>query len=475
MPDAGPFLCAALALVGAILLAAPTRHRPAILAGWAVVSLVATLGGPTSRLVRGGQVREYTFAHYHLGARWFAELGYRDLYGQTWAAASWDVEEQRDLATYDLVPAAGVRSPVWEDAAWDAFSADVAALQPRMAPAVWRSWFRDKGYNATPAWTATLGRLVGARPASDGWFALLGALDLLLLLVALAVAGRTFGPVPALLSAAWVALFVGSDDNLIAGPLQVDWIVASILGLCALDRRRWATGGALFAWAGLSRVFPLLLLAGPLLLVRDPRWRRFLLAGAATLLAGLLVGSTTARGPAAWGEFAANIAVHSHEHHLGDQRVGLRPALAWSPVGERTDRQARQARAASWPTRAPWALALTLLLAGGAVAGLRRDLSTRTPVAVVLLGLPLVFVAVTLSRYYALLPGAALLLLGRSPRVARLGAALFALAAAAWLAEGLGVADVTVWLLVNAGFGALAVAVLVPWGAIRPRSPSRGR
>ena len=463
MPDAGPILCAALALVGAALLLTSRRR---LLLAWAVLVLVATLGGPTSRLVRGGQVREYTFAHYHLGARWFAELGYTDLYGQTWAAGRWDpswgIDRVRDLETYEHVPAAAERSGAWTDATWDAFTADVAALQPRLPPDVWRSWFRDKGYNATPAWTATLGRLVGARPASGAWFAFLASLDVLLLLVALGVAARTFGVLSASLAAAWIALFLGSANNLIAGPLQVDWLAAAVLALCAVHRERWATGGALLGWAALSRVFPLLLLAGPLLLLRAPRWRRFVGAFAAVIVAGVLIGSTTPRGPGAWGEFAQNIVVHSDRHHLGDQRVGLRPALAWSPVGERTDVEARQARADSWPGRAPWAALLAVLLGVGVLGALRRAVPGRSSVAVLLLGLPLVFVTVTLSRYYALLPGAALLLLGTDPRVARLGSALCALAGLAWLAVAAGWPDATVWLVVNLGFGALCVAVLIP-------------
>ncbi len=471
MGDPEPLLCATLCAAGAVLLAVPRlRNRRAFLIGWALVSLFLTLGAPLNRLVRGGQVRDYTFAHYHLGARYFDELGYLELYRQTWLAAGEPVGELRDLTTYEVGIASATALPAWSEARWGSFRQDVATLRPTMTDAVWRSWFRDKGYNASPAWTATVGRGVGARPASPGWFAVLGGIDVFMLFLCLGALAATFGGLPALLAAAWIGLFHGSANELLAGPLQVDWLLAATLGVCVLQRGRPWLGGALFGWAVVSRLFPGLLLLGPALaLVRPdlrPRVTRFLGGVFLTILLGLTVGATTGRGVDAWNEFGAKIRVHAGQHHLGDQRVGLRPLAAWSPVGDRTDAAARQDRKERWPARAvPAGMAAGVLLAlwGAALLrGLRRRATIPLEV-LLLLALPVTFLAVASSRYYVLLPALGLLWPHRRSGAA-LGAALLGSSGVVWVLVTARMPDATVYFAANLAWLTLAAGVMVLWG-----------
>ena len=471
MGDPGPLLCAVLCAAGAVLLAVPRlRDHRALLSVWALVSLLLTLGPPLNRLVRGGQVRDYTFAHYHLGARYFDELGYLELYRQTWLAAGEPVGELRDLSTYEVGEASAMALSSWSEERWVAFRQDVATLRPTMSDAVWRSWFRDKGYNATPAWTATLGRVVGARPASPGWFAALGGLDVLMLLLCLGALAATFGGLPALLASAWVALFHGSANYLLAGPLQLDWLLAATLGVCALQRGRPGLGGALFGWAVVSRLFPGLLLCGPALALMRPELRprviRFLGGVVLTVSLGLAVGVTTGRGVDAWKEFGDKIRVHNEQHHFGDQRIGLRPLAAWAPVGGQTDAAARQDRTERWSARAvPAGVAAGVFLAlwgAGLLRGLRRR--TRVPLEVLLLlTLPVTFLAVTSSRYYVLLPALGLLWAHRR-RGAVLGAALLGSSGAVWGLLTAGIPDATVYFVANLAWLVMAVGVMAVWG-----------
>ncbi|MCO4769525.1 MAG: hypothetical protein KDA24_05795 [Deltaproteobacteria bacterium] len=480
MGDPSPLLCAGLCLVGAALLATPSlRSRRGLLLSWALLCLGLTLLPPLSRLARSGEVREYTFAHYHLGARYFGELGYTGLYEQTLAASGHAIESQRDLTTYAHVSPRGERSPAWTDARWSALQADLAVLEPRQDSRSWASWFKDKGYNATPAWTATFGRLVGARPASGGWFAFLGALDVLMLGLAFGAAGRVFGWRSSLVAAAWVSVFYGSAQNLVGGPLQMDWLAAMVLAACAMQSGKQATAGAFFGWAVASRVFPALLLVGPALALgrsRHLRGRalRFGAGVGTAVLAALLVGSSTGRGAGAWIEFGEKIQTHAEHHHLGDRRIGWRPMAAWSPVGEQSDAAARAERATDWGDRAGWAtgIAVTLSLAWGVLllTGARRTPSGdggRELLVLLLMSLPVPFLLLTMSRYYALLPALGLLLLGPYPtgRPALYGAALFGLTGVVWLAVALGIPDATTYCIANGLWLTLACAVTVGWSA----------
>lgn len=484
MGDPGPLLCGALCLVGSALLAAPShRLRRILLIAWAAITLLICLLPSTSRLAQQGEVREYTFAHYHLGARYFAELGYEGLYAQAAAAeAIDDIAVVRDLSSYELVRAPAERSSRWTDARWEAFTADLAALKPRQSTRSWTSWFKDKGYNATPAWTATWGRLLGARPAGDAWFTAMGTLDLAFLIVSLLVAGRVFGALPAVVLGAVIALFYGSAQNLVAGPLTLDWLAASILCACALQRGHLASAGALLGWAVLSRVFPVLLVVGPLWAAwrspsLRPSMRRFSLGLGLMMLVGLGLGATTSRGPAAWGEFTAKIATHSELHHQGDRRIGLRPIVAWTAVGERTDAEARAHRAERWPARRPFALLAAGLFAGLWLWLLARGLGRlegmqpgRAVLVLLGLSLPLCFVLVTLSRYYQLLPALGLLLLPREGgTTARLAALLLASFGIAWFGVQT-LPDATAYLLANGLWGLVGAVMMVRWArTIRPR------
>ena len=93
----------------------------------------------------------------------------------------------------------------------------------------------------------------------------------------------------------------------------------SWIGICLLQRRRFASAGACFGYAAIVRIFPILFLFGPFIVAgRDilhgerPRWALRLGAGLfATLILGVAAGCAAGRGPDAWRDFSERIEMYA--------------------------------------------------------------------------------------------------------------------------------------------------------------------
>lgn len=408
------------------------RARGGALLVLALVTFLHGFGDDLWRYLTTPTVRVWNVFHYYLGAEYFAELGYDDLYTAALYADAegndyWDpIDEVRNLATYAVEPrvlAELAYDPERHFTAdrWQRFHRDVAALEIHRAPAGWVDIFRDRGYNPTPFWTAVAHPLTHALPASRlAALKALTSLDLWLYLGTFLLLARVFGLVPAATSLFFFAVTPVNVNRLIGGFLQYDWFCAVAIGVAGVARRRPAVAALGLGYAALARVFPLAL-AGAVLLPdlarlwrqrgqlatawRAPRHRfarRYANWLAVMLVAGFAWGCTTPRGFGAWQDFAERIRRHSAAHVTGEQRVGLQHAFT-APIagdgaeegGNRRDTLDRQ--------RGLYRV-VALLLVGGfvLVVGRRR----RTEAA--LLALVVVFALAVASRYYwallALLP-----------------------------------------------------------------------
>lgn len=430
-------LVAGAAAVAVLLL--PRPPGPAALAlsarrtRWLVLLAIATAAQATApdlwAFATSPWVRVWNVYHYYLGSKYFAELGYSDLYVASLAADDagyWrGIDRIRDLATHEVVPresaVAGYRPEEHFGAErWAAFRRDVAALQPQRAPGRWDGIFRDRGYNPPPLWTA-VGGLLARLPADRLWaLKLLCSLDLLLLAATFLLIRRIFGVRAAALALLLFVLSPVNEGRLVGGFLAYDWFAALGSGFCLLRRGRTLPAAGLLAYAAGTRIFPAVFLASAGLAVAARVWRagsvarrdlRFAAALAGCGLAALAIGAVATRGtgsgrPAwgAWDDFAAEISRHNAQHRFGQQRVGLahlftrdvRSLDLDQPRGsERRDLAARQ--------RPFYAAAGLVLLLGFAVAAVRRN-----PFDAFLLGLVPFFVLAVSSRYYwavlALLP-----------------------------------------------------------------------
>ncbi len=406
----------------------------ALLLALALAVTVAATHKDLGRL-QDGNVRVWNVYHYYLGAEYFAELGYSDLYVATLAADReannyWrgKVREVRDLNTYEVINAnRAVKNYDWRTrftpARWEAFKADVAALAPQRSAASWRGIFVDRGYNPPPVWTAT-GRLFTTfiDPSAQG-LKLLAMLDVLLVVLTAALIARTFGAPLAILA---LLLFVLSPANIaraVGGFLQFDWFCAIAVGVCLLKRQRHVLAGMFLAYAVMTRVFPLFLIAAWFLPVlrelivsrRVPAYAFRFAAGCIAGAVGLFLFSLLLGGGIdAWLDFITAMTVHSGDHALGERRIGLEHLFSvdFTALFEPMDKVARAENLAA-SGAAYWAAAAALL-AATVVAAWRTDADRA-----LLLGIFVVFSVLVLSRYYY----AALMLLPLLARDTR-GAAL---------------------------------------------------
>ena len=282
-------------------------------------------------------VHYYDMYHYFLGGKYFAELGYYDLYAATVVADQdglhffddlEDFTEIRDLRADAIVP--------WRDAVadsasirecftierWDAFKRDLAVFQERMPRGDWKEALVDYGFNPSPVWVLTgglLAHLVGVESLFD--ILVLAWLDVLLMTVAFCLLGRAFG----LRLVAFAVLFFGVNflhryQHMSGSLLRLDWLALLVAGLALLKDRRAVPAGICLGWAAMLRAFPALFLVGVALcgIARvyrgGPYLNRELRTVAAAVTTGLVLFAATLAVPpgwSAWTEFTGNISYHT--------------------------------------------------------------------------------------------------------------------------------------------------------------------
>jgi 4-amino-4-deoxy-L-arabinose transferase-like glycosyltransferase len=400
------------------------RLRAEILLFLALAALAQSAALDLWRFVTTPEVRVWNVYHYYLGAKYFDELGYHDLYDATLAADReggdyWrGIDRVRNLRSYDTEPrlVSELRyrpEEHFSEERWREFQRDVEALQTQLPPGRWEGIFVDRGYNPSPFWTVVGGVLTDLLPATHLLaLKLLSSLDLFLFAATFLLLGRVFG----LRAAAVVLLFFTltpvNDGRLVGGFLQYDWFCAVAAGVAFLRRGRPAVAGGLVAYAVLARIFPAVFLLSAaipavILWVRRGELRRralaFFLVAAAAGAVGLGVGSLTARGPAAWGDFFGNLSHHSGEHLYGERRVGLQHLFTHDLTRFEVDESSSERRELFERQKSFYlaAAAVFLLLY---LAGVHR----RSLPDALLWGLAPLFVLAVSSRYYwaflALLP-----------------------------------------------------------------------
>ena len=390
-------------------------YRTGLLCGLAVVSLVVSLAGDASWYFGSSKIRVWNVYHYGVGAKYFTELGYSDLYRATLEADEngpdyWKpVKKVRNLETYEVVGRGeiepfDVRERFSQDR-YAEFESDIAALTEHRSARGWRNIFRDRGYNATPFWTVVGRGLTTVFPLDHpATLKALSALDLVLLASTLWLVYRCFGTERAALLLLLLTASPVNDDRFLGGLLQYDWLCAGIAALCLYQRRRPGWAGALFSYAILTRAFPLAFVATaalPLLFSlpmkrRIPRrFVRFALSLTLACAAGLGLSLLNGRGASAWTEWVAAIELHRETHLQGDRRIGLEHYFTQT-IGTLQDDVSDSRRLENAEQQHNAYLAAAGLLIIGTLAVARR---ARVGDAWILGQVP-VFTLLVLSRYY---------------------------------------------------------------------------
>jgi hypothetical protein len=431
-----PLLRAAVALAGACVLlfgvraargaAWRRRLRDALLLGLGVAGGLLWINPLT---IARGQLHPYEFFHYYLGAKYSSELGHSRLYACTTVADLEDglvrrVERRaiRNLETYAIESTGAlVGDPDrckshFSAERWQLFREDVRFFRQRLPPTQWERMLKDHGYNGTPVWALLGSALAGSGPVSAARIRALALVDPLLLAAMGGAVAWAFGWRTLCVALIFLGTFAPAPSRWTAGAyLRQDWLLASVAGVCLLRRQRPAAAGAAFAFAGLLRIFPFVMLAGVGAralagMLRERRLRisrEHVRLGVAALLvsAGLLaLSSPTGEGFDAWPRFFDKARLHLDSPLLN--YMGLATVLSYDPAfrSARTLRPSLDDPLATWKRARKRTLAARLPAYWMLVAGLGLLLlfavRDQPDWAAAALGIGLVPVAGELTCYY---------------------------------------------------------------------------
>jgi hypothetical protein len=267
--------------------------------------------------------------HYYMGAKYFDEVGYWDLYECTVKALGKNrfknKDTTRNLRTYQMVNVARVLESGpdcldrFSPERWEQFKSDLdlwAQTRVRM-----RKMVTDHGYNGTPVQAFFAGKLANLIPVSEGNMAKATLIDVFLICLMMVVVSRAFGWKLGLVFAVFYFTNV-VDRYMIIGAsfLRFSWMFALGTGIAALKLRKHGWAGALLSTAALLNVFPALFVFAALVhhgweSFRQRRVsrgaRRFVLAAALTTAGLGALGAAHGKGLQNYGEFAVNMELHT--------------------------------------------------------------------------------------------------------------------------------------------------------------------
>ncbi|MCC6157089.1 MAG: hypothetical protein IT350_03490 [Deltaproteobacteria bacterium] len=358
--------------------------------------------------------------HYMLGTKYFPEVGYFDLYRASIVADD-ELEKVfqkpgyqiRDMHTYEFIPiedalvtakTEGVRDKFAPDR-WENFKKDLRFFQKLKGGRFWKGPIADRGFNPSPAWLILHEPILNLAkwrrmPVLD----FLCDLNSYLLLGAILALWWAFGLRVSLISTLWFCLWFGNDSRVFGGYFAYDWFVYFIFFICLAERGWKAAGAPWLAYSAMMRGFTgLVALHGAVRWVIETARRRrlpaertrFFLALVASCMVIVALGSMTGRGFDGWLEWKEKISIHSENHTISYNRIGLKFLFShdyttgkWVtniPAIERKfEKNESKYKAASFAL-----MALTLL------AMIRRKDHDGY-----LLFIPFVYFAMMLSRYY---------------------------------------------------------------------------
>lgn len=299
----------------------------------------------------GGSYVQYgDMFHYYLGAKYFKELGYYDLYNAVIAA---DTEQDNalarlpfytDLKTYQNTQReTALRSiervkNLFSEKRWNEFKYDVSFF--KKATGMPRSpgllvLVMDHGYNASPVSTVILSILTNVIPVTQ--VRLLAVLDVLLAVIMIVLVFLTFGFDMGGLFSVYFFVNILNDHGSISGAfLRYDWLFYIVVAVCLLEKGRYASSSFFLTLSAVMKVFPAMLFYGIGVTIFqkvkttrtfDKKYIRFILTAGVTGLAlfflpAVYFGSVLQP----WKSFSTNMALHDsgvYVNHIGLRGIVL--------------------------------------------------------------------------------------------------------------------------------------------------------
>lgn len=310
--------------------------------------------------------------HYYMGAKYFRELGYGNLY-KCGAVAQEElgvvdyvdedsgktmrVDMAKEVRHPDkkirklggdnlLIPAGPVLdNPVEEckkgfsPERWGLFKEDVKFFRIASGKGYWEDMQKDHGYNPPPVWTIAGHYLGELHPATTRYLQFLASLDLIYLAGMFGAIWWAFG---------WrvfavAAIFWGCQSSApfywTGGAfLRQDWLFYLVLASCLARKRYFKLAGASMVYAGLLRIFPGLAVIGWLTVAgayifrhkRMAKTHQQMLLGGVLAAAVLIPLSLHVAGKNSYQQFYEHT-IKVHDHTPLTNHMGLRVLISHKP------------------------------------------------------------------------------------------------------------------------------------------------
>ena len=299
----------------------------------------------------GNFIHTWDTYHYYMGAKYFPEVKYDLLYDcaavadsesglkeQAAARTITDLRTNVMLKAADVVAHPEICKAGFSPARWEDFKKDIAFFRGRVNAQRWQEIHQDHGYNATPVWTLAGWALTNTGAASVDQVVALNLIDPLYLALMALMIYWAFGPRVFAVSMLVLGCNFPSRYYWTGGAfLRHDWLFFTIAVVCLLKKEKFFLAGLALAYATLLRLFPGLMVVGPLLAgieyfrvhkKVDPGFLKFV-AGGALGCALLFPLSLQLGGLETWTRFVQNTSKHANTPLTN--HMGLRTIVSYRP------------------------------------------------------------------------------------------------------------------------------------------------
>lgn len=223
--------------------------------------------------------------HYYIGAKYFPEVGYDRMYECAIIADSEDFPPEKLAKMREQRIVTNLRTNIMEKVGetvllrpqeckayfsnerWSEFKKDIAFFRARVNDKRWEEIHHDHGYNASPVWTLLGYVITNTGTATLQQITFVDLFDPLYLALMAAMIWWAFGPrvfavAMIMLGTNWASRFFYWTGGAL---LRHDWLFYTVAVVCLARRGKPLMAGVALAYATLLRLFPGLLLAGPVL------------------------------------------------------------------------------------------------------------------------------------------------------------------------------------------------------------------
>jgi len=418
----------------------------AAIVGIAIAILGLHHGTKGPEALVGKHTRDWSQFHYYLGAKYFPEVGYFDLYSAVLAADderlasgtsngkkfNWEhIKSARDMHTYKVEDRATIVG-YWDranasEARFKELGRDSRFFRRILGKRRSGNVVKDMGFNPAPPWLL-VGRPFAEAfsPGDAGWW-LVSSSDVWMHLIVIASLLWGFGLRTGALCTAWLHCIPLNETLVFGGLFNFAWLAGLVLGYVAYHKDKPVLAGIAWGISGMFRIFPGLMAmaivvpaAWDFLRRRTTNTRRFRFAVTFCVTCALLLAAshTTGRGLQTWPEWKEKMELHTAHHPTsGARRVGLGKLARHTPSPRKFWRAPRWVSAEHEAMVDRRKVVVTLV---GALL-LLLAMRGRSDEERVLLLLFAVWILTTSSRYYA----SAWVLLFTLPQVANRGSPRF--------------------------------------------------